>query len=336
MLSAPLSSPRSDQLLSSRTQITANAIDQAQQTISELFCEHTLTPLEKREVQMSLRSAHDTDLGIEVLDYGEAVRIHVDKGLENFHLVQLPLSGKATMDVGNTTVQSSSSVATLPPLDQAFTMRWGVKTPTFILYVSRERLNEVARQLYGLDDAEQLQLALQMQMTTPEGAAFLRALVDWHDVMEKSGSDSAYLRKLSSELLLARMLNAVENSASHSLSAGEGSTGSTVRADGLANRFVAAIEDGVEYGVGVFEIADQLGVPVRTLQDHIRSAFGTTPSALLREARLQHAQRLLVASDSSNETVTAIAQQCGFGHLGRFANEYRARYGETPAQTLRK
>lgn len=331
-----MSPPRSEQLLVSRKPITANAVDEAQQTISELFCEHALTPLEKREVQMSLRSAHDTDLGIEVLDYGEAVRIHVDKGLEDFHLVQLPLSGRATMDVGNATIQSSSSVATLPPVDRAFTMRWGVNTPTFILYVTRERLQEIARQLYGLEDAEQLQLALHMQMTTREGAAFMRALVDWHDVMENSCTSSAYVRKLSSELLLARMLGAVEHSANLSLNAWESSAGASVRTDGLANRFAAAIEDGVEYGVGVLEIADQLGVPVRTLQEHVRSAFGSTPSALLREARLQQAQRLLSSSDAGTETVTSIAQQCGFGHLGRFSSEYRARFGETPAQTLRR
>lgn len=335
MVRAPISSPRSEQLLTSRTQITANAIDHAQQTISELFCEHKLTPLETRDVKMSLRSAHDTDLGIEVLDYGEAVRIHVDKGLEDFHLVQLPLSGKATMDVGNATIQSSKSVATLPPIDQAFTMRWGVNTPTLILYVSKDRLQEVARQIYGHDDADQLQLALHMEMGTPAGAAFLRALVDWHDVMEKAEPNSEYVRKLSSELLLARMLDAVENSANNSLGASDGAA-SSIRTDGLAKRFAAAIEDGVEYGVGVLEIADQLGVPVRTLQDHVRSAYGSTPSALLHEARLQQAQRLLLIGTAATDTVTSIAQQCGFGHLGRFAGEYRARFGETPAQTLRR
>lgn len=335
MASLPPAQPRSEQLLASRRPVTASAVDQAQATISDLFCAHTLTPLERREVRMSLRSAHDTDVGIEVLDYGEAVRIHVDKGLEDFHLVQIPLSGKATMDVGNATVQSSPDVATLPPLDRSFTMRWGVNTPTFILYVSRERLQEVARQLYGLEDVDQLQLALQMRMSTPEGQAFMRALVDWHDVVESSGPNSAYLRKVSTDLLLARMLGAVENSASRSLGSWEGA-GASIRTDGLAKRFATIIEDGAEYGVGVLEIADQLGVPVRTLQDHVRSTYGSTPSAMLREARLRHAHRLLSVADAASTTVTAIAEECGFGHLGRFANEYRARFGETPAQTLRR
>lgn len=334
MPSAPRLSPRSSQLLTSRTQITASEVDEAQHTISNLFCEHTLTPIERRAVRMSLRSAHDSDVGIELLDYGEAVRIHVDKGLEDFHLVQLPLSGKATMHVGATVIESSPDVATLPPLDQEFTMRWGVNTPTFILYVSRARLQEIAGKMFGPEQAEHLELALQMKMSTHEGAQFLRALVEWHDVIERSGPNHDYVRKLSSDLLLARMLGAVEHSASSVVE--EQKSSSTVRSDALAKRFLEAIEEGVEYGVGILEIADQLNVPVRTLQEHVRVAFGSTPSAMLLESRLQRAHRLLSAGDAANDTVTALAQECGFGHLGRFSSEYRIRFGESPAQTLRR
>lgn len=334
MLSALPLSPRSDQLLMSRAPITANRVDEAQQTVSELFCEHTLTPIERREVRMSLKSAHDADVGIEVLDYGEAVRIHVDQGLEDFHLVQLPLSGQAMMQVGQDTVQSSAAVATLPPVDREFTMRWAANTPTFILYASRERLQAIARQMYGSESAEHLELALEMQMKTREGTEFLRALLEWHEVMEQTCPNSGYVRKLSSELLLARMLGAVEHSASESSESLESTT--VAHPDALATRFMNAIEEGAEFGVGVLEIADQLNVPLRTLQAHVRASFGSTPSALLREARLQRARKLLIEGDPTVDTVTALAQACGFGHLGRFSSEYRIRFGETPAQTLRR
>ena len=332
---SPTFMPRSEQLLSSRSAIKAQAVHHAEATISELFCKHTLTPLEKREVRMSLRSAHDADVGIEVLDYGEAVRIQVDSGLEDFHLVQIPLVGKATMSVGDSLVQSSRSVATVPPIDQPFTMRWDAGTPTMILYVSKSKLQAVARQMYGLEDAECMQLALQMQMNTPEGVAFLRSLLEWHNVLEDAGPNADYLRKLSSEMLLARMLSALENSATRSLET-PGGAANSIKSDALAKRFMAAIEEGVSYGVGVLELADQLSVPVRTLQEHVKTAFGSTPSSMLREARLQHAHRLLCDANPSKATVTAIAEECGFGHLGRFAQEYRARFGETPAQTLRR
>ena len=43
---------------------------------------------------------------------------------------------------------------------------------------------------------------------------------------------------------------------------------------------------------------------------------------------------LLLAS--SGETVTTIAIDCGFVHLGEFSRDYRNRFGETPLETLRR
>ncbi|HEX2431520.1 MAG TPA: helix-turn-helix domain-containing protein, partial [Aestuariivirgaceae bacterium] len=36
------------------------------------------------------------------------------------------------------------------------------------------------------------------------------------------------------------------------------------------------------------------------------------------------------------DTATAIAYDCGFGHLGEFAQSYRLRFGESPSETLRR
>jgi AraC-like DNA-binding protein len=324
-------------VLVSRRTVTASAIDEAQATISELFCAHRLTPLDRRAVNMRLRSAHDDDVGIELLDYGEAVRIDVAKGLEDFYLVQLPLRGRATMDVGHATIQSSPDVATVPPLDREFTLRWGARTPTLIVYVARDRLRATARSLYGLHDADRLQLGLYLQTNTDAGAHFLRALHDHHDVLDRGDDAGRYVRRLTSELLVTRLLQAVENSASRALGVWQvpARTVGALRGETLVKRFQAAAEAGAVRGAGVHDIANELGTPVRTLQEHVRAATGSTPSALLRDFRLRQARQLLIAGDPLRDTVTTIAERCGFGHLGRFAAEYRARYGETPVRTLR-
>jgi len=81
------------------------------------------------------------------------------------------------------------------------------------------------------------------------------------------------------------------------------------------------------------ELARLVGVSLRTLQEGFRSRFGTTLTGYQRELRLERAHRMLSAADAT-QSVTDIALTCGFLHLGRFAREYRLRYGITPSTTL--
>jgi transcriptional regulator GlxA family with amidase domain len=107
-----------------------------------------------------------------------------------------------------------------------------------------------------------------------------------------------------------------------------------MRQNRLHQQFLDLVDSCVDAERNVQDIADALGVPLRTLQQHVSSASGRTPSALLRDARFRKAHALLAAADPTRDTVTAIAERCGFGHLGRFSVEYRARYGCSPAHTL--
>lgn len=82
------------------------------------------------------------------------------------------------------------------------------------------------------------------------------------------------------------------------------------------------------------ELARLTGMSVRSLQAGFRKYRGESPLEFLRERRLMRArQRLLAASDDS---VTEVALGCGLSHAGRFSIQYRARYGESPSETLAK
>ncbi len=70
------------------------------------------------------------------------------------------------------------------------------------------------------------------------------------------------------------------------------------------------------------------------LQEEFRRRLGTGPATVLREVRLARAHRALVEAGAT--TVADVAHACGFGHLGRFAHDYRDRYGELPSDTARR
>jgi len=79
-------------------------------------------------------------------------------------------------------------------------------------------------------------------------------------------------------------------------------------------------------------LADASGVAGRTLLKHFRDVHGVSPMRYVRELRMQRVREELAAG--SCDQVATIASYWGFAHAGRFAVEYRARYGESPSTTL--
>ena len=85
----------------------------------------------------------------------------------------------------------------------------------------------------------------------------------------------------------------------------------------------------------VADFAALSGVSARSLHRAFRRCRGYSPMAFVRAARLERARARLVRGEAG-ATVTNIAQDCGFDHLGRFGQTYAARYGEPPSRTLEK
>lgn len=87
--------------------------------------------------------------------------------------------------------------------------------------------------------------------------------------------------------------------------------------------------------ISLTDIANAAGASVRTLCVNFRRFRRTTPMIRLRQIRLDDAKARL-ATGAKNITVTSVAAECGWHHLGRFAKEYRNRFGELPSRTLTK
>jgi AraC-like DNA-binding protein len=84
------------------------------------------------------------------------------------------------------------------------------------------------------------------------------------------------------------------------------------------------------------EAARAAGLHTRSLQQQTRRHLGVSPSAYLRDVRLERARTQLTEEYPGSATVAGIARAWGFGHLGRFSASYRARFGERPRDTLRR
>ncbi len=109
------------------------------------------------------------------------------------------------------------------------------------------------------------------------------------------------------------------------------------RENAAANRQVKRVEEWLDahYAdpVSIDDMADVAGVSVRSLQAAFRFARECTPMQALHARRLEAARNSL-RSPEPGTTVTRVAMDCGFFHLGRFARDYRQAFGEPPSVTL--
>ncbi|MCX6462812.1 MAG: helix-turn-helix transcriptional regulator, partial [Pseudonocardiales bacterium] len=143
-------------------------------------------------------------------------------------------------------------------------------------------------------------------------------------------ADSPLIRAQAVRLLAATALDTFPHTA---LAAGQRGPGA---ADPSAvRRALAFIDEHAGDPIGVGDIADAARLGPRALQAAFRRHLDTTPSARLREVRLEGVHRDLQAADpTAGATVARIARRWGFAHLGRFAGLYRERFGCLPSRTL--
>jgi AraC-like DNA-binding protein len=102
----------------------------------------------------------------------------------------------------------------------------------------------------------------------------------------------------------------------------------------VAKRAQDYIEGHYREAVHIEDLCRVTCVGARTLQRSFREYFHLTVSNYLKILRLDSARRELAAADRAATSVTTIAMQNGWSHLGRFSVDYRQHFGESPRETL--
>jgi transcriptional regulator GlxA family with amidase domain len=108
-------------------------------------------------------------------------------------------------------------------------------------------------------------------------------------------------------------------------------------APACVRRAEAFIQAHADQPLRLADIAQATDVPARTLLHAFQKFRDRSPMQYLREVRLELAHQRL--SQPGNQpgnqaTVASVALDCGFVHLGRFAQAYRARFGQAPSAVL--
>lgn len=99
----------------------------------------------------------------------------------------------------------------------------------------------------------------------------------------------------------------------------------------VANDFLSANPGSPIYTEDLCRV---LGISPARLADAFRASFGISPHRFLKLRRLAMVRSALRDCGTGvPPTARTIVQAHGFWHLGQFARDYRAHYGETPSET---
>ncbi|TQK69906.1 MULTISPECIES: AraC family transcriptional regulator [unclassified Nocardioides] len=316
-------------LLAEHRQIETADVDQARREVGERFCAHRLE-LTRRDGRLDMvhsSASIGADISLNYLRYGDEVRI-TPGTFDDFFLVQVPLQGTARVRVGEQVVASSRSRASVGSPTEAVDMVWSDGCEQLLVYLRRHAVEELA------SDGEATAPVVfnpAMDLETPATRAWLRLVHLALDDIEAGGA--LFRSPLASthfeQTLIAGLLAAQPNNR-QVVAPPETSCPRVVRA------VVDLIEAEPERAWRLAELARHAGVSARTLQEAFQRELGMTPLERLRSARIARARADLLAADPATVSVTDIAAQWGFFHLGRFAQAYRAAYQELPSQTLKR
>jgi AraC-like DNA-binding protein len=308
-------------------------LDESRALIAQVFSEHTLSV--RGQAQRFAAEMDHVPVGsfsLSRLSWGAPV--HVDpQRLGNYYLICLPVSGEAKFNLNGRPTDVSTRCAGVVNASERFHFDANADFDQIAIRVERTAVEKGWQALMGTPVSS----PISFDCALPASSTAWSTLAPLSQMFaQRIGcSNSLFQRRLEEHFINALLL-----SQPHSHRVALDSTPSSPNTPALVRRAQrvllerADIEIGTGIGPTVSEIAIACGVSVRTLQLAFHDAYGIGPMAWLKRERLGEVRVAL--RGNPEVSITNIATQAGFSHLGDFSQAYRRAFGETPSATRRR
>ncbi|AGP52019.1 AraC family transcriptional regulator [Streptomyces rapamycinicus] len=306
------------------TRLRTTDLDEAEATAGRVMSSHRLRVIRPRDFGARL---HAVDVGSSTLlyavYYGEA-EVTALAPME-YYTLQLILDGAMDVVTERGRCRAGPGQACVVSPGERLRLRFAPGTVQVASKLPRDVVERAYSSL-SAEPADSLAFGLEVPADSP-WPGLLRLAVDTVDRFDTGILPPRAGLELERTLVTALLL-AQPHDRTQAMFRSGGARG--YRAAGIAAEVIIADPAAP---ITLEELAHTAGVSLRTLQEGFRSRFGTTVTGYLRELGLDRAHRMLSSADTAS-SVADIALACGFYHLGRFARDYRLRYGITPSTTL--
>jgi len=307
----------------------ADSTSEAEVALSETYSALTVRgPSTDRRFRMRLESVALPQLVISDLELATAF---VYGGHHPWFALCLPGQGEVRVKSNNGAGVIAGGYGAIVPPDDLVTADYRSEYGRVkIVMIEKSGLEDELAVMLGRGLDRPLRFDLQIDLAT-SGAALRRSLSILTSELEEPEGPLATPQMATrlGRVLMASVLVSCRHNYSEELAAPAGS-----RHPRAIREALAAIEDDPTGLGSVSQIAKVSGLSVRALEEGFQRHVGVSPMRHLRRTRLARAHAALLAADAEQTTATAVAHAWGFLNYGRFAAEYRKRYGRSPSETL--
>jgi AraC-like DNA-binding protein len=213
--------------------------------------------------------------------------------------------------------------------DLEFRMRHERNAEKLFIRVERSAFEQQCTQYYGhlAHGALHFNPAIHLQHASLQS---LKRLLDWqlYEASEGDLFNQPLIAARFEEVLMVSLLGSLQHNQPTPTDVGH-----------VAPGFVKRAEDYLKHHAHLpltaGDIADHVGVSIRTLFAGFRKYRNTSPMRFLKQVRLEQVRQDLL-HPTSDTAVTRVALSWGFTHLGQFSASYQQQFGELPSETLRR
>ena len=258
-------------------------------------------------------------LGIGTISFGSAIQVDVE-AVDGYFLMMFCVAGNAEVSAAGRKIIVDDQHAVIRAPGEPFSVQLSPDCEQLIMRIDPASLSDDAASMIGAETS--VSLARGPMRAWKEQLKLVASSDDLLNIAAHNPTVGAHI-----ESLLVGLLCGYD--ADHAVSSRPAIAPRFVR---RAEEFMAA---NLATPIQLPEIAGAAGVPVRTLSEGFLRFRHSSPLSLLRQMRLDRA-RQIIRESTSDLRVAAIALDCGFTHLGRFAQGYRDRFCELPSETPRR
>jgi len=279
------------------------------------------------DAHATLRHAVLGNLGLSVISYGGLATVENPVGIDSFH-VQMVMAGECSINVENQQLHLLPGTAAILNPAVPSSVTYSPECIKLIINIPRSLFNPQTSDLRRSFNDRPIRF-FPSPVLLDERSTILKTIELLFLEADESSARGAGLGNAMEILLIEKLLQNFPHN------------DSIKKVGGAANnKFFDSIDMFIDAhmreDISAEQLASAHNISLRTLYERFSLHRDLSPSAYIKMRKMRKIFQQLSYPQSGVRSVSQIAFDYGFNHMGRFSAEYRQLFGELPSETLRR